>query len=59
MKTALFFGERTNGQKSWKFVMIGAPNNPNMRTSIISVTRPTKRMIRQYKRFHRDFYNIY
>lgn len=23
MKTALFFGERTNGQKSWKFIMIG------------------------------------
>ncbi|AKE45202.1 hypothetical protein ECTP13_02060 [Escherichia coli O157 typing phage 13] len=30
-----------------------------MRTSIISETRPTKRMIRQYKRFHRDFYNVY
>ncbi|EPJ2511790.1 DUF7279 family protein, partial [Salmonella enterica subsp. enterica serovar Bareilly] len=23
------------------------------------VTRPTKKMIRQYKRFHRDFYNVY
>lgn len=45
MKTELFYGERKNGQKSWKFIMIGAPNNPNMRTSIISETRPTKRMI--------------
>ena len=59
MKTELFYGERKNGQKSWKFVMAGAPNNPTMTTSIISVTRPTKKMIRQYKRFHRDFYNVY
>lgn len=56
MKTELFYGERKNGQKSWKFIMIGAPNNPNMRTSIISETRPTKKMIRQYKRLHRLFY---
>ncbi|QBO62514.1 hypothetical protein G2285_00086 [Escherichia phage vB_EcoM_G2285] len=59
MRTETIYTERKNGEKTWKFVMTGAPNNPTMATSIISVTRPTKKMIRQYKRFHRDFYNVY
>jgi hypothetical protein len=55
MKTELVYTEKLNGGKVWKLFIIGSPMDPKMTTCVGLYSRPTKRMIRQYKRLHRAF----
>lgn len=57
MKTELVYTEKLNGGKVWKFFIKGSPTDLNMTTCVGTYSRPTKKMIRQYKRLHRMFYN--
>lgn len=59
MKTELVYTEKLNGDKIWKLFIKGSPVDPNMTTCVGLSTRPTKKMIRQFKRLHRSFFNTF
>lgn len=57
MKTELVYTEKLNGGKVWKLFIKGHSTDPHMTTCVGTYSRPTKKMIRQYKRLHRMFYD--
>lgn len=59
MKTELIYTEKLNGGKVWKLFIKGSPVDPNMTTCVGLYSRPTKKMIRQFKRLHRMFYGTF
>lgn len=59
MKTELIYTEKLNGGKVWKLFIKGSPTDPNMTTCVGTYVRPTKKLIRLYKRLHRSFYSTF
>lgn len=59
MKTTLVYTEKLNGDKVWKLLIKGSPTDQFMATCVGLYTRPTKKMIRQFKRLHRSFYSTF
>lgn len=59
MKTELIYTEKLNSDKVWKLFIKGSPADPNMTTCVGTYVRPTKKLIRLYKRLHRSFYGTF